>query len=82
MSKGEAPCAIATPKPMKNLAEINMDKLIADDWSTTPRTMMMHPIKIPARLPKMSAIYGTKGIATIEPTAIIAFSIPRIDPDG
>lgn len=82
ISSGEAPCAMATPNPMKNRAEMNIDRLRAIVCRTTPRTMMRQPIRIPILRPRISTVYGTNGMAQMEPIGMIALSIPRIEPCG
>lgn len=82
MSIGEAPCAIATPKPMKNRAAINMPMFTEMLCNITPKTIMMQPMRMPALRPRMSAVYGTQGMAQMEPMDMIALRIPRVDPFG
>lgn len=82
MSNGDAPWAIATPKPIKNLAPTNMPKVYPKLWSSTPIIMMVQPIITPVRLPSISAAYGTKGRATSEPTDMIQLRSPSWEAVG
>lgn len=76
MSNGDAPCAIATPNPIKNRAPTNKPKVYPKLCSNTPTIMIVQPIITPVRLPNISAAYGTKGRATSEPTDIIQLRSP------
>ena len=78
MRSGAAPWAIATPNPMKNLEAMNISMLIPIDWRTTPIIMIIHPVITPILRPKISAMYGVIGSATIDPTDMIAFKRPRV----
>ena len=44
--------------------------------------MIKHPMKTPMRRPRISAAYGTTGMATREPIAMIQLRRPRIEPEG
>jgi len=44
--------------------------------------MMIHPIMIPARRPRISAVYGTTGSAASEPTLMIQLKRPSKEPVG
>jgi hypothetical protein len=69
---------MATPNPMKNLEAMNISMLIPIDWRTTPPIMIIQPVMTPILRPKISAIYGVIGRATIDPTDIMALRRPRV----
>jgi hypothetical protein len=69
---------MATPNPIMKRAAINIWMLRPIDWRTTPTIMRMQPVIIPARRPKISAMYGVIGRAIMLPTDMIAFRSPRV----
>jgi len=67
---------------MRNRAPTNIPKVKPMLWSKTPSNIIEQPIITPVRLPRISAVYGTIGMARIEPTDIMAFRRPRLEADG
>jgi hypothetical protein len=78
MRSGAAPWAMATPNPMKNLEAMNISMLTPIDWRTTPIIMITQPVMTPILRPKISAMYGVIGKATMEPTDMMALRRPRV----
>jgi hypothetical protein len=94
IKRGAEPCAMATPKPRKNRAAMNMEKFTEALWRTTANIMIVltgleyddhlgginHlPIQIPHRRPKPSAMYGVTGSARRDPKNMMPENRPLME---
>ena len=82
ISKGADPWAMATPKPRKNRAAMNIWKFTDTLWRTTAKIMIIEPAQIPHRRPRPSAMYGVMGRASNEPRNMMPEKMPLIEPEG
>lgn len=73
---------MAIPKPSKRRPTINMAIWNPIERRAIPTIIMLHPITTPLRRPRISAVYGTMGMASMEPIDMAAVKSPRVGGSG